>query len=114
MPAWWSPWKGTAAPVSAAGTASLPPPFTTATVPPAAAAPSASPAPPQPSSARREGDLPGPVASVVSLMTNLLLAPASYFATAAASLDSGSASALTVSESCLRSLSPTLSYAVKS
>ncbi len=111
IPAWCAPWKGTAAPLSDAGSVS-PPERTAATAPPAATAPSASPAPPQPSRARREGAV-APAGSPPSVPVSLMIA-FPYFVTAAASLDSGSASALTASESSLRSALPTLSYEVKS
>ena len=84
-----------------------------ATAPPAAAAPSASPAPPQPSSARRDGDGQLSVrrrSVVAGVLVMVPTCPAATSTTAAASLDSGSASAFTPSESSLRSALPTLSY----
>lgn len=81
---------------------------------PAAAAPSASPAPPTASSERRDGvrELSDPTETsvMVSVISDPLPDyPEGYLTTAAASLDSGSASAFTASESSLRSALPTLS-----
>lgn len=60
----------------------------------------------------RVGDVrPG---GVLALLGHDRCLPARYFVTAAASCDSGSASALTASDSSLRSALPTLSYEVNS
>lgn len=126
IPAWCTPWNGTAAPLSAAGDgvvlrahrgdratgrdrAERQPgtaPAEQRTARRGAAAGGVR------FGGARVGDVrPG---GVLALLGHDRCLPARYFVTAAASCDSGSASALTASDSSLRSALPTFSYEVNS
>lgn len=124
MPAWCAPWKGTAAPAEPAGSVPSVPRSATAAPPPrrrparARHRPSRSPnggtahgcrrLSPQPWCHRPSCRRPGYRGWFRRSWRF------GYFTTAAASFDSGSASAFTASDSSLRCGSPTLSYEVNS